>query len=385
MRAARYLALVVLLWGAGGALAQQPAPPPVKTPGVPAPAPTVVAATVNGQTIPELAVFRALQKVQPSQRDAARKDVLQFLIDTALIDQYLDQLKVAVDPGEVNAAVKKIEDEAKQVGHNLQDLLKDMYLTEPDLRQQITNALRWERFIGQYATDKAVKEFFEQNRSLFDGSQVRARHILVTVPAGNAQAADQAKAKLLALKKQVEDRTAQEVAKVPADADNLTREKARLKALEDAFADAAGKESGCESKKQGGDLGYFTRAGRITEAFTRVAFTRGADGVRLPFDPGRGPEGGPRGDLRPPDGGGGTRGLHRTAARLHPRPGPAPGERRPPRQQVSDQDFFSGNPTFWASGGRRPPLAFQNSSRRPRLGPIRKSSNFGCNFPAESR
>src|SRR5437762_769425 len=116
MRAARSIALVVLLWGAGSVLAQQPTPPPKtrgvpppapsyvelrcgastlpvqqptpppKTPGVPAPAPTVVAASVNGQAIPELAVFRALQKVQPSQRDAARKDVLQFLIDTALID-----------------------------------------------------------------------------------------------------------------------------------------------------------------------------------------------------------------------------------------------------------------------------------------------------------
>jgi parvulin-like peptidyl-prolyl isomerase len=273
MRSAHTIALIVLLCGAGSVPAQQPTPLQTKPTGVPAPAPTVIAATVNGHNVQELAVFRALQRVPPSQRDVARKDVLQFLIDTALIDQYLDQLKVAVEGKEVDAAIKQMQDEAVKTGLKWDDVLRTMFLTEGELRLQLTNALRWDKFVGQYATDKAVKDYFEQNRTVFDGSQVRARHILLTPPpAGNPQAVEQQKAKLLALKKQVEDRAAQELAKVPAAADNLAREKARIKALEDAFAEAAARESQCESKKQGGDLGWFPRAGRITEDFTRVAF-----------------------------------------------------------------------------------------------------------------
>jgi peptidyl-prolyl cis-trans isomerase C len=201
MQSARGIALLVLLGVAGGSPAQQPAPPPPGPTGTPAPAPTAVAATVNNQNIPELAVFRALQRVPPSQRAAARKDVLNFLIDTALIDQYLDQLKVAVDAKEVDTAIKQMKDEAAKFKISWEDVLKTTLVTEPELRVQITNQLRWEKFAAQYATDKAVKDYFDQNKALFDGSQVRARHILLTPPADNPQAVEQARAKLAALQK----------------------------------------------------------------------------------------------------------------------------------------------------------------------------------------
>ncbi|MCI0641760.1 MAG: hypothetical protein L0Y70_22010, partial [Gemmataceae bacterium] len=53
----------------------QPAqlPPPTL---VQPPAPNTVAATVNGQPILELAVYRGLLRESPANRDAARKDVL---------------------------------------------------------------------------------------------------------------------------------------------------------------------------------------------------------------------------------------------------------------------------------------------------------------------
>ena len=65
---------------------------------------------------------------------------------------------------------------------------------------------------------------------------------------------------------------AQELAKLPSTTDNLAREKARMKLLDDAFSEVASKESVCSTKKQGGDLGWFTRAGPVVEPFSRVAF-----------------------------------------------------------------------------------------------------------------
>lgn len=271
MRTARHIALVVLLCGAGSVPAQERTPLQTTTPAAPAPSPAVIAATVNGTNIQELAVFRALQRVPQSQRDEARKDVLNFLVDTILIDQYLDQLKVAVDAKEVDAGIKQMQDEADKIKRSLGDVLKDMYLTEAELRLQITNTLRWDKFVATYATEKALKDYFDQNRNMFDGSQVRARHILLP-PAATPQAKEQHKAKLLGLKKQIEDKVAQELAKLPTATDNFGREKARMKLLDDTFAEVAVKESTCDSKNLGGDLGWFTRAGRIVDPFARVAF-----------------------------------------------------------------------------------------------------------------
>src|SRR5205823_13063703 len=88
--------------------AQEPAPAPAagKDPDLPAPPQAnVIAATVNGQPIPEMAVFRGLLREDPKKWVIVRKDVLNYLIDNLLVDQYLTQLKVPVDAKEVEERV----------------------------------------------------------------------------------------------------------------------------------------------------------------------------------------------------------------------------------------------------------------------------------------
>src|SRR5437879_2603117 len=76
-------------------------------------------------------------------------------------------------------------------------------------------------------TEKDVKEVFDKNPEIFDGSMVRARHILLTPPAGDAAAAEQAKQQLERDKQQIENEVAQGLAKLPATADAITRERER--------------------------------------------------------------------------------------------------------------------------------------------------------------
>src|SRR5207248_8983041 len=63
----------------------QETPPPAPTPVVPKevepppPAADAVAVTVNGQAIPELAVYRGLLRVPPKHREAARKEIVSFV------------------------------------------------------------------------------------------------------------------------------------------------------------------------------------------------------------------------------------------------------------------------------------------------------------------
>jgi peptidyl-prolyl cis-trans isomerase C len=264
------LVAALLVLAPSSVYAQGVAPPPP-----PLPPAGAVAATVNAQSILELAVYRGLLPVPEDQRAKARKEILNFLVETALVDQYLEQLKVMVDPAVVDARFKDVQTMVnKNDPKGFEGMLKKLVLTEGEVKAQIGNELRFEKFVEQQGTDKNLRAFFDSNRTMFDGTMMRARHILLSPPEGDATAVADARAKLLAMKKQIEDRGAQEAAKAGANADNLAREKARVKGLEDAFAERAAKESACPSKKEGGNLPWFPRIGRgaMVEPFARVAF-----------------------------------------------------------------------------------------------------------------
>jgi peptidyl-prolyl cis-trans isomerase C len=248
-----------------------PVPPPAATPAPlteAPPSPDAVAAVVNGQTIPELAVFRGLLRVTPAQRDRARAEVLNFLIDTAVVDQYLTQLKIQVDAKEIEEHLQRIKDEAKKAGQEYSAMLKKLYLTEDDLRRELGGQIRWDKFVLHQATDKALRELFDKNVEMFNGARVRARHILVPIAEGKKTDAE---ARVLAIRKQLEAQVAQEMAKL-ASTDKITVEKERAGAMEKAFAAAAARESICPSKAQGGDVGEFYRIRTMVEPFARAAF-----------------------------------------------------------------------------------------------------------------
>jgi peptidyl-prolyl cis-trans isomerase C len=274
------LATLFGTWLCATAAAQQPAAPPASPPPQPAPqlaAPAGVAATVNGQPITETAVQRGLKRVDPARHAEARPEIVSFLVDNALIDQYLLQLNQPVDPKEVAARLERIKADIKKITdtrpeQTFEKVLKDLLLTEDELKTQISADIRWDRYASAQATDKVLQEFFNGNKEIFDGSMVRARHILLTAPAGDAKAADQAKAQLTAFKKEIEKDVTDGLAKQPPGADALTREQARTKLLEEAFIAIATKQSACPSKAQGGDVDWFPRAGGMVEPFAEAAF-----------------------------------------------------------------------------------------------------------------
>jgi peptidyl-prolyl cis-trans isomerase C len=244
-------------------LPRQELPPP--------PPANAVAATVNGQAVPETAVYRALIRSEGKKPDEVRKEILTFLIDTTLVDQYLVAIKVEVDKKEIDERVEQMKKEAADQKESFEKLLKDLHLTMEELRYQIAGAIRWEKFVNKQGTEKVLKDFFDKNPSMFDGNQVHARHILIAAGDG-PQAQDQAKTKAAALKKQIEDYVTGELGRLPAQTSNLEREKKRVEVLDKIFAELAAKESSCPSKERGGDVEWFRRAGDMVEPFARAAF-----------------------------------------------------------------------------------------------------------------
>lgn len=230
------------------------------------------AATVNGRVIPEIAVQRALRRVPAAEQAQARKEILDYLIDLVLLDQYVIQQGFTVPDAEVQAKLREVKEELSQNGRDLDALLKTLMLTEEELKENIAASLRWEKYLASKATDQRLVEFFVVRKDWFDGSQVRARHILVAVEEGADAATRQAaRNKIETLKKQIESRIAERVAKLPPQLDPLQRAEERLAIATEVFAEAA-RESDCPSKRYGGDLGLFPRLGFMVEPFAKAAF-----------------------------------------------------------------------------------------------------------------
>jgi parvulin-like peptidyl-prolyl isomerase len=263
---------IVLMLGIACLPARAQDPGTTPGPAKPATMPTGNAATVNGQPITELAVQRGLKRVPPAHQAEARAEILDFLVDNVLLDQYLLQLRIEVPAQEIDGRVQEILAEIKRGGQTYEKVMQDLMLTEQELRAQLAAELRWERFCDAQANEKALHDLFEKNPELFDGSMVRARHILLSPPPGDAKAGEQAKLQLMRFKQQIEEAAAKETAKLPSGSDDLARETARNRALEEAFAELAHKESSCPSKEKGGDLAWFRRAGNMVEPFARAAF-----------------------------------------------------------------------------------------------------------------
>ncbi len=292
MPAVHRFCLVVVLLGilCFAAAAQEKPPEKPSTPRAPEAAPeakTGTAATVNGQPIPEKAVQRGLLRAPPEKQAEARAQVLDYLIDNVVLDQHLLQLGIDVPKAEVDARLQQIREEIQKNGHTFEAALKELMLSEEELRTQLIAELRWDKYAGERATDKALRELFDKNVEIFDGTMVRARHILLTPAAGDAKAAEQAKLQLQNIKQQIEETVAKELAKLPAGGDSLSRQKARNRALDDAFAAMAREKSACPSKAKGGDLDWFPRAGSLVEPFASAAFAlkpyQMSDVVATPF------------------------------------------------------------------------------------------------------
>jgi peptidyl-prolyl cis-trans isomerase C len=271
---ARILTAGVAVFAFAHAVVAQTPPAAPATPTAnpaPATAATMVAATVNGQPITEAAVLRGLKRVPPEEQAKARGEILVYLIDNLLIDQHLLKQNLSVDPKAIETRITEIKAELAKHQQDLAKMLAGLQLTEEELRGQIAADLRWEKFVNGPDSDAKLKELFSQNLDMFDGTTVRARHILVT-PAATAEGMQAAQTKIAAVKKQIEDEVAAGLAKLPATADNLAKEQERVRLIDAAFANAARSSSDCPSKKDGGDLNWFPRAGSMVEPFAKAAF-----------------------------------------------------------------------------------------------------------------
>jgi parvulin-like peptidyl-prolyl isomerase len=179
---------------------------------------------------------------------------------------------VTVEPKQIDTQLETIKKELAESKQDYGKFLERMGLTEAEFKLEIHNQLRWEKFVNQQGTDEKLKKLFETSPEIFDGSTVKARHILITPETADEKGKAAALKQITDIKAAIETAVAAAEAKAPAGAAPLDRQKYMNRATEDAFSAAAKKYSTCPTKQDGGSLREFPRMGMMVEPFAKAAF-----------------------------------------------------------------------------------------------------------------
>ncbi|MCL4201279.1 MAG: peptidylprolyl isomerase [Pirellulaceae bacterium] len=223
-----------------------------------------VAATVDGQSIYADQVDRELTRalgertVDAETRDKLRRETLRQMIDRRLVLQYLTASGAGANQAEVDRAVQRLQKLAADQGIAWPEFLERRGTDEPQLREELTWQIGWSRFLEQHATDENLQRFFQQHRREFDGTQIRAAHILLRV-----EPADDAK----------------QIRQTIARAEQLRQ---RIAGGELDFAEAAKQFSQAPTAADGGEIGLIGRRGPMPEPFSAAAFALEAGQVSPP-------------------------------------------------------------------------------------------------------
>lgn len=246
---------VIVAFGASGLSAQAPVPPPAAK----------IVATVNGEPIGEAEVehdvamlvkdrYKFHAPTEPQRREL-RMEVIQVLVDDALMRQFLAKSGIQVPPAEVVREMADVEARLKKQSRTLQEFCKESGQTEAQVRDSVLNMLRWTNYVKARIGEADVKRYYDENKESFDQVMVRASHILIRVGPGASEVERQAaRQKLAALR-------------------------ADILAGKIDFAEAAKKHSQCGSAPNGGDVGFFARKWMQDEAFAKAAFALPIGGV----------------------------------------------------------------------------------------------------------
>lgn len=209
---------------------------------------------VGGKVITSEDVERAFKRTSvsrktltPAQQSSYRKHVLGLLIDDQLMRQYLSTRNVFVDERKIDQHIAGLKKQLASKSKTLDQFLVEMEVDETTMRDDLRQLYRWVSYVDGQATPGVLKKYFEANREAFDGTEIRASHILAKSepdqPAGERK---QAKMKLETIRAQLAGGT--------------------------QFSELARVHSDCPSKDQGGDLGFFPRKGVMAEPFAAAAF-----------------------------------------------------------------------------------------------------------------
>ena len=210
---------------------------------------------MNGENISQQDVNQMLSRfgnqIPDEQLPAITRQILDGLITKKLIMQFIRDSKIEVSQAEIEKELNKAREEIKSnpglEGKTLEQVLETHGSSIDNLKSDIIISLSLEKHLGKDIDDKKIKAYFDENKDAYDGTEVRASHILVDTR---------------------EMKTDAELAQA---LEKIKKIKAEVDSGKD-FAEVAKQYSDCPSKDKGGDLNFFKRKGQMVEPFAEAAF-----------------------------------------------------------------------------------------------------------------
>ena len=210
-----------------------------------------VAATVNGDPIYVSEVDALLGQVargggkNTKESARGRADALKQLVNRRLAAQALSAEGGYYSEAEIAKVVENLKAQAAAQKMTFEDALAKQNTTLDAIRHQIIWQIAWDRYCERHLTD-GLEGYFKEHHKEFDGTQVRASHILLR-PDRAGEPREQLVEKAKKIRQGIEDGKA-------------------------SFEQAVERFSAGPSRAQEGDVGFFPRFGAMVEDFSKAAF-----------------------------------------------------------------------------------------------------------------
>jgi parvulin-like peptidyl-prolyl isomerase len=223
-----------------------------------------VAAKVNGRTLTvddvELVASSIIQgrKVPAQQLAQVQADVLNQLIDRSLVEEVLKSEGSSITDQQLDKAMEQMMAQLRSKQPEVVESLKQRSSALAALRKQLAWQLVWDQYLTDRLNNAALEAYFKEHHRDYDGTELRASHILLRPAAAG---------------------DATEIRELTKRAQQLREQLVRGKIT---FENAASQYSGGPSRKTGGDIGFFPRRGLMEESFAKAAFALKKDEVSQP-------------------------------------------------------------------------------------------------------
>lgn len=217
---------------------------------------------VNGKEITQndLEFLYLARSVKPELRDSVRERFVRQLIDRALLKEFLAERKLAAPQSVLDDRVARIEKLIVREGLSFDETLKNLGYTRATFREEVALPLTWRTHALLAITDSAIEKYWNDHRTEFDGTAVRAAQIVKRLPRdGNEEITKTLRAALVEIRKHIQSGTM-------------------------TFAEAAKDHSDSPSGRDGGDLGEFAYRGRMPVEITSIAFALKPGEISEPFE-----------------------------------------------------------------------------------------------------
>ena len=217
-------------------------------------------ARVNGVEITEADLEFELMSnnLRGNQPAHVKRRKLDHLIEKELVLQHLKKMGIEPDRKFIDGQITRVKAIAKDAGVDERTLLQRGF-NDKRLRDFFASWAMFRQYMSTQITKEVLQKHFEANKSRFDGTEVRAAQIYLTVST-NAKDADlkETRQKLLDIRQQIVQKQI-------------------------SFADAARKWSHSSSSEDGGDIGFSRYDGPNSISIMSQAFSLKQGEVSQPF------------------------------------------------------------------------------------------------------